>query len=210
MTGRRYTNLVRTYGVIDPATDLSSIALVMVPDGGGFDVLVANGRDGVLRRDPAGRWHRLGPTPDSRAGYQAKPAVVSERYTDGNPLRVALLITALAMAAGLLTALLITGTWSPWGYGLTMSPAGAFLSLMGSVAGSPALAGTAVVLAATGIAAALALSGQLVLRRAWNPWLAWAPPLAAAAGGVTGAVIATSAGRSRGPTAAARPNSSTS
>ncbi|MGI5212290.1 hypothetical protein [Plantactinospora sp. CA-290183] len=64
---RRY--LVRRYdGLHDPDADLASRALVVRPTGAGHVVVVANGRDGIAVRDPAGGWSRIGFTPYGGAG----------------------------------------------------------------------------------------------------------------------------------------------
>lgn len=44
----------------DPATNLSSHALVVHPTDAGYVVLVANGRDGYALRDQDGQWRRIG------------------------------------------------------------------------------------------------------------------------------------------------------
>ncbi|GAA2384444.1 hypothetical protein [Dactylosporangium salmoneum] len=66
--GADYDTLVRTYPDLGaPAEHLASRSVVAHPAGGGQVVYVANGRDGLLRRGPDGRWTRLG-GPDSGEG----------------------------------------------------------------------------------------------------------------------------------------------
>jgi hypothetical protein len=64
-------------------------------------VLVANGRDGLARRDPDGSWHRIAFT------GAAQPALPAESFDDvADPAR-----WALALTVGL--AVLAVGLWTP-------------------------------------------------------------------------------------------------
>jgi len=68
VTGPAYAELVRTYPKLgDPAEHLASRSVVVHAVAGGHVVYVANGRDGLLRRDPGGAWRRIG-SPDSGEG----------------------------------------------------------------------------------------------------------------------------------------------
>ncbi len=57
----------------NPDVYLSSVALAVLDQPGGCVVLVANGRDGFLRRDVSGAWTRIGFGTDAATGY-ARPA----------------------------------------------------------------------------------------------------------------------------------------
>jgi hypothetical protein len=74
VSGLRYARLVAGYSDLgDPAVHLSSLGLVMHETAGGQHVvLVANGRDGILRRDEAGNWDRQ----DASVPLTSAPAAV--------------------------------------------------------------------------------------------------------------------------------------
>ncbi|WP_186315864.1 hypothetical protein [Catellatospora sichuanensis] len=74
VSGPAYARLVAGYpGLGDPAVHLSSLGLVVYETvGGQHVVLVANGRDGLLRRDEAGMWVRQ----DASVSVVSTPAAV--------------------------------------------------------------------------------------------------------------------------------------
>jgi hypothetical protein len=74
VSGAEYERLAAAYPDLgDPARHLASTSVVVVPAPGGHAVFVANGRDGVLRRDADGRWTRLGVPRGADAFYFAAP-----------------------------------------------------------------------------------------------------------------------------------------
>ncbi|WP_144118718.1 hypothetical protein [Catellatospora sichuanensis] len=93
-----------------PAGDLSSRMLVVLERDGGHVVLVANGRDGLLRRDVDGRWTRLGmwwhgvwtPAPPLAEVWRPTPSdrALSAGFTVVGVLLLVLIAGAIAAAAG--------------------------------------------------------------------------------------------------------------
>ncbi|NUT38234.1 MAG: hypothetical protein HOV79_34740 [Hamadaea sp.] len=69
ITGADYDGLVADYGGMRPA----STAVVVRTLPSGHVVFVANGRDGVLYRNEAGQWHRLGLPRGGEGLYWAEP-----------------------------------------------------------------------------------------------------------------------------------------
>jgi hypothetical protein len=77
VSGAAYDHLAAEYPDLgDPALHLSSVALVIVPLQQRSVVFVANGRDGLLYRNAAGRWLRLGVPRDADPVHFAAPAPV--------------------------------------------------------------------------------------------------------------------------------------
>ncbi|WBB70038.1 hypothetical protein [Micromonospora sp. WMMD812] len=84
ISGTEYRRLARALPELgDPAAHLSSRSLVVHKVGEGHVVFVANGRDGVLYRDVAGGWHRLGYPQGGEGYYFELPPRLS---TDPRPL----------------------------------------------------------------------------------------------------------------------------
>jgi hypothetical protein len=74
ISGTGYDRLVADYGAFDnPAGHLSSAEVLARPVPGGHVVFVANRRDGLLYRNSAGRWQRLGIPDGSDTPYLAAP-----------------------------------------------------------------------------------------------------------------------------------------
>ncbi|MEV6931095.1 hypothetical protein AB0M46_42300 [Dactylosporangium sp. NPDC051485] len=102
--GADYDALVRAYPDLgDPARHLVSRSVVAHPAGGGQVVYVANGRDGLLRRAPDGRWTRLG-GPDSGEGccfFDPVPRLASQPppFDPGPYVIVAVALTVLVTGA---------------------------------------------------------------------------------------------------------------
>ncbi|MEU8076974.1 hypothetical protein AB0B31_16175 [Catellatospora citrea] len=99
------------FGVLGtPAGDLSSRSLVVLERDGGHVVLVANGRDGLLRRDVDGGWTRLGtwwhgamtPAPALAEVWRPAPSdrALSAGFTAVGVLLLVLTAGAIAAAAG--------------------------------------------------------------------------------------------------------------
>ncbi|MEU7874747.1 hypothetical protein [Dactylosporangium sp. NPDC049140] len=103
--GAAYDALAAAYpGLGDPAEHLASRSIVVHAVAGGHVVFVADGRDGLLYRDAADAWHRLG-APDSGEGccfYQPVPRL----STDPAPFDPVWPAAALAGVAVLVTGLL--------------------------------------------------------------------------------------------------------
>lgn len=89
----------------DPAVHLSSRSLVVHEVGDGHVVFVANGRDGLLYRDVAGGWHRLG-SPRGGEGYYFDPP--PRLPTDPRPLDLTWYavgaVVLVVLSAGTITA----------------------------------------------------------------------------------------------------------
>ncbi|ETK34301.1 hypothetical protein [Microbispora sp. ATCC PTA-5024] len=83
--------------------EMASVALAVLPVPEGHVVAVANGPDGVVLRDPAGRWHRLGFTEygDGLSEQAALPLAEGGDLIGGE--------TAIAFLAGLLVLLVLLG-----------------------------------------------------------------------------------------------------
>ncbi len=78
VTGPTYNALAHSYSALgDPAIHLSSRSLVALNGPRGIAVFVADGRDGVLYRNPAGQWRRLGVPTGGEGYYWAAPARLS-------------------------------------------------------------------------------------------------------------------------------------
>lgn len=74
VSGAAYDQLAGAYPELgDRAQHLSSRSVVVRPSGRGHVVFAANGRDGVLYRDVAGRWVRLGEPQGAQNRYFAAP-----------------------------------------------------------------------------------------------------------------------------------------
>lgn len=105
--GAAYAALVRAYPELgDPAEHLTSRSVVVHAVPGGHVVFVADGRDGLLRRDPGGAWHRLG-APDAGEGccfYVPPPALATDppRF-DPSPYIVGV-VAATVLTAGVVAA----------------------------------------------------------------------------------------------------------
>jgi hypothetical protein len=103
VTDRQRRRLAANYDRLgDLDTHLSSRAILVVPGAAGqYTVLVANGRDGMARRDPDGRWHRVAFT------GEAQPDLAAESFDDtADTARRAL---ALTVGVGVLAV----GLWTP-------------------------------------------------------------------------------------------------
>lgn len=69
--------LAGRYGQVgDPDAYLSSVALAVLDQPGGCVVLVADGRDGFVRRDVFGSWTRIGFGTDAGSGYARTPPAI--------------------------------------------------------------------------------------------------------------------------------------
>jgi hypothetical protein len=77
---------------------LASESLVIVPDDGGHIVLVSNGRDGLLRRDSAGRWTRIGWFSEQGTNYP--PRALSQGVLPGGNDFFAVAATVLLLLLG--------------------------------------------------------------------------------------------------------------
>jgi hypothetical protein len=106
VTGDTYTKLAKSYPALgDPAVHLASRSVVVVAVPDGHAVFVANGRDGLLYRDPAGAWHRRGTPSGGEGVFYERP---NRLATDPQPIDpapiVAAVVAALVLAAAGLTA----------------------------------------------------------------------------------------------------------
>jgi hypothetical protein len=90
----------------DPADNLASRSVLLRPDG---SVYVANGRDGLLRRDAGGRWERIGLW-SAVDGKFVPPHPLSPWFRTYEELAIVLLGVACAL---LLFALGAAQRWSP-------------------------------------------------------------------------------------------------
>lgn len=97
-------------GLADPGTHLASVAVAVRRVGAGYEVVVADGRDGVLLRDRTGSWRRLGlPAYTDRFG-DPRPGVPAEPLAPRPAVdyRLGSARLAGAIVAGWLVALLST------------------------------------------------------------------------------------------------------
>ncbi|MEU4160088.1 hypothetical protein [Actinoplanes sp. NPDC026670] len=101
--------LYRDYADARHLGELDSGALGVQDVPGGHVVVVANGRDGFAVRDPTGRWARVGFPAlfDDAAPLPLRPGP--------DPARRAILVTLLALHAGLVMAVAVTGGIRPGG-----------------------------------------------------------------------------------------------
>jgi hypothetical protein len=187
VSGPQYRALAQEYSQLgDPRRHLSSVCLSMEAVNGGYVVLVANGRDGVARRDVSGHWTRL----DTNFAKAREPALAPDDsgglyYAGRGPL-VAFAVL-LAFAAGVGFAFGVTaapGMMSiRWRILLASVPVAAFVDLAAIAMRGAALSVTA--LCVSGIACAGLLIGLLGLprRRARLLSAAVAMVSASAAGG---------------------------
>jgi len=106
VTGDTRTKLASEYdGLGDPAIHLSSRAVVVHAVAGGHVVFVANGRDGVLYRNVAGTWRRLGvPRGGEGVYFQRPPRLDTDPRLFDPRLFVAALTVLLVLLVGGVTA----------------------------------------------------------------------------------------------------------
>jgi len=85
----------------DPRSALTSRCIVVREvDGGGHIVLVANGRDGLLRRDASGRWERLGLPADGDTSAEAPTALRLQPNAFGHRVMAAVFAVVAVLLAG--------------------------------------------------------------------------------------------------------------
>jgi hypothetical protein len=139
--GDTYAELARAYDRLgDPTLHLTSRAVVAHPVEGGHVVFVANGRDGVLYRDVAGAWHRLGiPMGGEGTYFQPPPPLRTDpRPADPRPyIGFAVLVIVLVM--GLVRVAVRRSLPSPPRAGAVFAVAAVAGVIAGLAAGFPAV-----------------------------------------------------------------------
>lgn len=95
ITGADYDGLVEDYGGQRPAS--VAVAVRTLPSG--HVVFVANGRDGVLYRNEAGEWHRLGQPRGGEGLYWAEPPRLRSEPDPVDPGPIVAAAIALMVAA---------------------------------------------------------------------------------------------------------------
>lgn len=106
ISGAAYKDLAHKYANLhSTAANLSSLCIAIEPADGGYVVLVANGRDGLLRRDVSGTWTRMGPVESD--GTFLPPAYAVAENAALTRLGLAIAVVALTVTlAGVTTGLI--------------------------------------------------------------------------------------------------------
>lgn len=206
--GTRYAKLAKLYPDLgDPNVHLVSMSLAMTQQADGYSVLVANGRDGLLRRDTAGNWTRLGNyVGDGR--FDSVPPLPAADPVVSLPVKLATGgLGLVAFAAGAFAATIGAARRGHPRQSAVPVAAGAALvaGYIALLAGGAATASTAVALAAVALVASVIGLVRLASWRALGWWAVFALAADALMGGAT-AIIVTYAWRTadRDFTASAR------
>ncbi|MGI5240784.1 hypothetical protein [Dactylosporangium sp. CA-139066] len=131
-----YAALVHTYPDLgDPARHLASTSLVVHAVAGGHVVYVADGRDGLLRRDRTGAWQRIG-SPDSGEGccfLDPVPRLSSDPVPfDPAPYAAGAAAVVILAAGGIAAARRRNGRWSVLLAVAALAALGGYMAYLGA------------------------------------------------------------------------------